>query len=139
MVTGSINAITTGSAEDINARTFTSDEWLPLGPKEAREMANAYISYCVAKKEAERAVWNYVKEFHPKYSITFLLPPLIFGPPIQYISDIKRMNYSSAQFYGLWSGENEVLPGTGFAGYVRSSLLLFPSLRFCLSTTNPNQ
>jgi len=43
-VTGSMNAITTGSQEDIKAREFNDKEWLPLDREDAIKANNNYVS-----------------------------------------------------------------------------------------------
>ncbi|KAF4634262.1 hypothetical protein G7Y89_g3840 [Cudoniella acicularis] len=115
-VTGSVNAITTG--EDVATRVYNSQEWLPLSIEDARKDQNPYYSYCVAKAESEKAIWQYVKAEKPHYSVTVLLPALIFGPPIQPIFDLKKMNYSTDVFYSLFNGTYDVTPPTSFPSYI---------------------
>jgi hypothetical protein len=43
-VTGSLNAITTGTQEDIKSRVFSSKEWLPLGREDAIKANHNYVS-----------------------------------------------------------------------------------------------
>jgi nucleoside-diphosphate-sugar epimerase len=47
-----------------------------------------------------------------------LLPALIFGPPIQPVTDLKKINYSSDVFYSLFNGTYETVPPTSFPSYV---------------------
>jgi len=96
-ITGSVNAMTTG--EDIDTRVFNSSQWLPLTIEDAIKAQHPYISYCVAKAEAEKAIWKYVAENNPHFSVSVLLPALIFGPPIQYVESLKKINYSSDVFF----------------------------------------
>jgi hypothetical protein len=42
-VTGSLNAISTGSQDDIKSRAFTTTEWLPLGSEDAIKANNNYV------------------------------------------------------------------------------------------------
>jgi hypothetical protein len=85
---------------------------------------NAYYSYCVGKAEAEKAIWKYVEDQKPHYSVSVLLPSLIFGPPIQPIRSLKKINYSNDVFYSLFNGTYEITPPTSFPSYVSC-----PSLR----------
>jgi len=137
-MTGSINAITTG--EDVKTRVYTSDSWLPvsLAPpttlanliltnhqltiEDAQKAQHPYISYCVGKKEADKAVWKFMDENKPHFTVSIFLPALIFGPPIQPISNIKKINYSTDVFYSLFNGSYEVTPPTSFGSYVCSLL-----------------
>jgi len=91
---------------------------LKLSIEDARKAQNPYYSYCVAKAESEKAIWQYVKAEKPHYSVTVLLPALIFGPPIQPVLDLKKMNYSTNVFYSLFNGTYDVTPPTSFPSYV---------------------
>jgi nucleoside-diphosphate-sugar epimerase len=108
--------MTTG--EDLTTRTFTSASWLPLTIDDARKAQHPYISYCVAKAEAEKAIWSFVSSSRPQFSISVLLPALIFGPPIQALTSLKQLNYSSNVFYSLFNGSADVIPPTSFGSYI---------------------
>jgi nucleoside-diphosphate-sugar epimerase len=131
VVTGSCNAMTTG--QDIDSRTFTSTSWLPLSIDDAITAQHPYISYCVAKAESEKAIWKFVEEEKPNFSVTNLLPCLIFGPPLQPVQSVRKINYSNDVFYSLFNGVNEVVPATSFPSYVRSleNTLLMLHLLIC--------
>jgi nucleoside-diphosphate-sugar epimerase len=101
-----------------------------LSIEDAINAQHPYISYCVAKAEAEKAIWKYVAENKPHYSVSVLLPALIFGPPIQYVESLKKINYSSDVFYSLFNGSYEVVPPTSFPSYVCSPLP-FPPPNLC--------
>jgi nucleoside-diphosphate-sugar epimerase len=81
-------------------------------------MNNPYISYCVSKKEGEEAIWAFVASAKPSFTVTVLLPALIFGPPIQPITGMKRMNYSTDVLYSLLNGSFEKVPPTSFGSFV---------------------
>jgi nucleoside-diphosphate-sugar epimerase len=87
----------------------------------------AYLSYCVAKAESEKAIWAYVKDQSPSYSVSVLLPALIFGPPIQPVTSVKKINYSSDVFYSLFNGTYETVPATSFPSYVSVACCLLQS------------
>lgn len=74
-VTGSINAMTDGS--DIATRVLDSSQWLPLTIADAVKAQHPYYSYCVGKAEAEKAIWKFVKEEKPTFTVSVLLPALI--------------------------------------------------------------
>lgn len=63
-------------------------------------------------------MWEYVQQESPSYSVNVILPPLIFGPPIQDVKTLKNMNFSTDIFYSFINGTNEVVPPTSFAAYV---------------------
>jgi hypothetical protein len=118
-VTGSINAMTDGS--DLATRVFDSTQWLPLTIHDAIVAQHPYYSYCVGKAEAEKAIWKFVEEEKPSFTVEVLLPGLIFGPPIQPITSLKKINFSSDVFYSLMNGKNETVPEAPFPAYVSTS------------------
>lgn len=89
-----------------------------ISNEEATKAQNPYMSYCAGKKVGEQAIWDYVKKENPSYSVTVLLPPLIFGPPIQDVKTMKNMNFSNDVFYSLWNGTYQEVPSTTFPAYV---------------------
>ena len=85
--------------------------------KYAIRAQHPYISYCVAKAEAEKAIWKYVETEKPAYIVSVLLPALIFGPPIQPVTTVK-IDYSNDVFHSLFNGTYETVPPTSFSSYV---------------------
>jgi nucleoside-diphosphate-sugar epimerase len=82
-------------------------------------MNNPFISYCSSKKEAELAVWEFVKTEKPSFAVTVFLPALIFGPPIQPLKSVKDLNFSVGVLYSLFNGSNpDTIPGTMFPAYI---------------------
>jgi nucleoside-diphosphate-sugar epimerase len=81
---------------------------------------NAYIWYCSSKKEAEEAIWDFVKSAKPSFDVTVFLPALIFGPPIQGVKSTKSLNFSAQISFSLFSGENagKPVPPTVFPSYI---------------------
>ena len=69
-VTGSINAITTGSPDDNKAREYTNESWNFITRNEARA-SDGYIRYCSSKKEAELAIWDFVKTEKPEFTVSW--------------------------------------------------------------------
>lgn len=119
VVTGSVNAVTTGAPDALRSSgTITSDTWLPITQEEAREANNAFISYCSAKKEGELAIWDFVKTEKPSFSVTVFLPGLIFGPPLQPVKSVKSLNFSVGLVYSLFNGSNPIVPPTAFPSSV---------------------
>lgn len=119
MVTGSINACTTGSPEELSKGPVTNSTWLPITPDDARAQQNAYISYCSGKKEAELAIWDFLKTHSPNFTVTVFLPALIFGPPIEPLTGgVKGLHFSSGLIYNLFNGTNATIPPTAFPSYI---------------------
>ena len=103
---------------------FTHTKISQVSIEDAIKAQHPYISYCVAKAEAEKEIWKYVAENKSHFSVSVLLPALIFGPPIQYVESLKKINYSSDVFYSLFNGTYKVVPPTSFPSYVRLPLYL---------------
>jgi nucleoside-diphosphate-sugar epimerase len=121
VVTGSVNALTTGAPDELKNGPLTNESWLSLTQEDARTAQNAYLSYCSGKKEGELALWDFVKTTSPppSFSVTVLLPALIFGPPIQPMQNgIKGLNYSTGVIYSLMNGSNKTVPPTSFPSYI---------------------
>ena len=82
-------------------------------------MNNDYISYCSGKKEAELAIWDFVKANNPSFTVTVFLPALIFGPPIEPVKGgAKGLHFSTRLVYALFNGTNETIPPTAFPSYI---------------------
>ncbi|KAM7223191.1 hypothetical protein V8F06_001404 [Rhypophila decipiens] len=120
VVTGSINAATTGSPDELSAGPITSTTWVPISQDEARALkSNAYMSYCSGKKEGEHAIWNFVEQQKPTFSVTVFLPALIFGPPIEPLhGGVKGLHYSAGVIYSLINGTYDKIPDTTFPSYI---------------------
>lgn len=117
-VTGSVNALTTGMPDELKAGPMSSKTWLPISQEKARELNNAYISYCSGKKEGELAIWDFVKTESPSFTVTVLLPALIFGPPLQPVKSVKAFNYSVNVIYSFFNGTYTEIPATTFSSCV---------------------
>jgi nucleoside-diphosphate-sugar epimerase len=110
--------MTTGSPEELSQGPITNETWLPIDQETAKKLNNAYISYCSGKKEGELAIWDFIKTESPSFSVTVLLPALIFGPPIHPFKSVKNINYSINVIYSLFNGTYEVVPNTTFPSFV---------------------
>lgn len=79
------------------------------------------ISYCVAKKLAEKTLWKFIEEEKPSFTVTNFMPPLIFGPMLQKVPSVGKINFSNAQFHSIMNSakaEGRKVPSTMFPGYV---------------------
>lgn len=87
------------------------------------------ISYCVGKKLGEKAIWKFVDEEKPAYSVTNFCPPLLWGPLLQHVPDTKSLNLSSNVVWAVMTSANSEsgkVPQTLFPAYVR---ILSPALK----------
>lgn len=79
------------------------------------------ISYCVGKKIAEEALWKFIEDEKPSFTITNFMPPLIFGPMAQKVAGVDKINFSSSQIQSILNSakaEDKKVPSTIFPGYV---------------------
>jgi nucleoside-diphosphate-sugar epimerase len=71
--------------------TYTSDDWDPVTPEEAK--TNGFMGYHASKTFAERAAWEMWRDAKSKGEISWDLvtfcPPMIYGPPIQEV-DVSK-------------------------------------------------
>ncbi|KAF5003681.1 hypothetical protein FDECE_9791 [Fusarium decemcellulare] len=94
--------------------TYTEEDWNPMDYDEASTAPNA-VAYCASKALAEKAMWDWVKREQPYFSLAQINPPWVFGPHVGGVSDLQRLNESSAALYRLL-GAKEV-PAIDFAGF----------------------
>ena len=141
---GSINAVTDGSAASIANRVFTDQDWVSHTVDDARRMQNDFISYCVAKKESEQAIWKYVETERPHFSVTVFCPALLIGPALHHVDDMQSINYTNYVVYMYINGKNQRIPRTPFPsyvspsfGYIRDSNSLQPLCHRSTSATQP--
>ncbi|KAI0461283.1 hypothetical protein LJB42_000949 [Komagataella kurtzmanii] len=78
--------VTSSFASVVNVDKFKNkrfihneDTWNPLTWEQA-EVEGETSAYRASKKYAELAAWDFVKKESPKFSLTTILPPFVFGP-----------------------------------------------------------
>jgi nucleoside-diphosphate-sugar epimerase len=122
---GSINAITDGTAEAIANRVYTEQDWISHTTEDARRLQNDNISYCVSKKESEKAVWNYVETEKPHFSVTVFCPALLIGPALHHVDNMKSINFTNDVVYMYIDGAHQRIPPTHFPSYVSLPCFFF--------------
>lgn len=74
------------------------------------------FAYCASKVLAEKAAWKFVEEKQPRFTVSVINPPAIYGPNHHYIDNLSELNTSSGMFYSLMNGSlTEVPPTTTWA------------------------
>lgn len=108
---------------------YTEDDWNPVTLETAT--ANPVVAYLASKTFAEQAAFNYVKNNkvrcstkpsqilmlmgnQPNFDVTTLLPPMVYGPISHHVSDMSKLNTSSADIYRLINGSETTVPDTSF-------------------------
>ncbi|KAF5357293.1 hypothetical protein D9758_005847 [Tetrapyrgos nigripes] len=79
-------------------RSFKPDDWNPITIEKALDSKNPMVLYEANKKYSELAVWEWAEK-HPEVEVTFILPPMCFGPYEHEFYDVREDNLSlSIQF-----------------------------------------
>ncbi|KAM0453050.1 hypothetical protein ACHAPV_009165 [Trichoderma viride] len=73
---------------------------------------NGIFAYCASKALAERAAWKFVEEKQPRFTVSVINPPAIYGPNHHYIDNLSELNTSSGMFYSLMNGSRTEVPPT---------------------------
>lgn len=97
--------------------TYTEADWNPVTWDEAKSGAGG-TAYMGSKTFAEKAAWDFVKNEKPEFSVATICPPMIYGPVLQGITDLKKLNTSAADIYRLINGSEKSVPDTSFFAYV---------------------
>ncbi|KAK7691048.1 hypothetical protein QCA50_006151 [Cerrena zonata] len=85
--------------------TYTGDVWNPITYEEAKS-SDAVFAYRGAKKYAELAAWDCVRNEKPHFDIVTFCPPLVFGPLVHPISRTAELNETSRVLWEIASGAN---------------------------------
>jgi nucleoside-diphosphate-sugar epimerase len=99
VITSSFAAIS--NLDKQNDPTFVHDEsvWASV----TWEQATTDLSYTYrgSKKFAEKAFWDFIEQEKPNFTGTTVNPPLIYGPLVQKVDNIDKINTSSKIVYDL--------------------------------------
>ncbi|GME66660.1 unnamed protein product [[Candida] boidinii] len=72
----------------VNENYWSSLTWDQVGDSE-------FLGYCASKKLAEEAAWDFMKTQSPKFSLTAITAPYIFGPHVFDFQVGKTINVSN--------------------------------------------
>jgi nucleoside-diphosphate-sugar epimerase len=92
---------------------YTEEDWNPMTTEEAKKTGPA-AAYLVSKTLAERAAYDFVNTEKPNFSITTLNPPMVYGPLLQDVESMSKLNTSSFDVYRLFNGSLKEVPETTF-------------------------
>ncbi|GAM40632.1 cinnamoyl-CoA reductase [Talaromyces pinophilus] len=112
VITGSFASVLDPSKGVRPGYAYTEADWNPVTAEEAK--SNGVFAYLASKTFAEQAAWQYVKDNKPNFSVTTLLPPMVFGPVLHHVKDVKSLNTSSADIYRLIDGSETEVPTNAF-------------------------
>ncbi|KAL7958533.1 hypothetical protein V8C34DRAFT_323939 [Trichoderma compactum] len=96
---------------------YTEKDFSPVAKKTAIESGNATLAYLTSKTVSEKAAFGYVEKNKPKFTISALCPPFLYGPIIHHVQSPKELNTSN-DIYRLFNGSEQEVPPTSFFYYV---------------------
>ncbi|KAF8608355.1 NAD(P)-binding protein [Ceratobasidium sp. AG-I] len=106
VITSSFASIMNGKKGDWPGHVFSEKDWNPITAEDAQDPGSGYTA---SKKLAEKAAWDFVESEKPSFDLVTLCPPIVYGPPLQEVKDLKSLNTSCAAFYSIFSGEAKEL------------------------------
>ncbi|WRT66111.1 uncharacterized protein IL334_003064 [Kwoniella shivajii] len=105
-------------------KNYTEEDWFPYDEAacEALDSSNPYASllwYCAAKKYAEFAIQDWIKEKKPSFSIAILRPPMTYGPVLNFTSpqEFNGVNGSLPGWLSLIKGKDAHVPESEATAY----------------------
>ena len=93
LITSSVSAVLDFSKGMRPGYTYTETDWNPTKPEELTDTASAYF---VSKATVEKAAFEFVDNEKPYFSITTILPPLVYGANENFVDNLSNLNTSSA-------------------------------------------
>ena len=97
--------------------TYTEADWNPE-TYEGALAADAGTAYCASKAIAERVAWDFVEQQKPNFTLTTILPPVVWGPVAHKVVSLESLPTSPATFYSLIDGSLQEPPQTAFWPFV---------------------
>jgi nucleoside-diphosphate-sugar epimerase len=92
---------------------YTEADWNPCTYEEAKK-GPGNVAYCASKVFAEKAAFDFVDKNRPNFSVSTICPPMVFGPNMQPVESMSKLNTSSSSIYTLMNGSTKEIPSTGF-------------------------
>ncbi|KEY64222.1 hypothetical protein S7711_03509 [Stachybotrys chartarum IBT 7711] len=107
----SINDVLKGKREGYK---YDEKDWNPMTFEEA-STAPGVVAYCASKALAEKAMWDWVRDNSPAFTLTTICPPWVFGPYHYDLQDTKKLSESLGLLNGLIGAST--LPDFDFGGF----------------------
>ncbi|RDL38294.1 putative NADPH-dependent methylglyoxal reductase GRP2 [Venustampulla echinocandica] len=112
VITSSFASIYDATKGNTWDHTYSEKDWNPVTEAEALE--NPSNGYRASKTFAEKAAWEFLEKEKPNFTIATVCPPLVFGPVVHYLNDLKAINTSNARIRDAIEGKwTEGIPETG--------------------------
>jgi len=118
VITSSFSSMWNGDKGMWPEHTYTEADWNPISWDEAADPKTpGPISYSASKVFAERAAWDFMKDNKPSFTLSTILPPMVYGPAAHEPESVKHLNTSSADIYRLCDGSLSEVPETQFFAF----------------------
>lgn len=82
--------------------------------KEEAATTDSTTAYCCSKALAEHTLWDFMKSENPSWDAVSINPPWVFGPRLDPIKDLSRLNESTHLIWALV--DSDKVPPVDFAG-----------------------
>jgi nucleoside-diphosphate-sugar epimerase len=89
--------------------TYTEADWNPIAA-DSLSTADPLMLYLASKVLAEQAVWEFMENEKPDFTLTTICPPFTYGPVIHHVESLSSLNASIADFYQLMDGTCATVP-----------------------------
>jgi len=103
VITSSFAAIIDASKGHRPGYAYSEVDWDPITETEALE--NPSNGYRASKTFAEKAAWDFVEKEKPNFTISTMNPPLVLGPIVHYLNDLKTLNTSNQRVRNFITGQ----------------------------------
>ncbi|KAL7953995.1 hypothetical protein V8C34DRAFT_317660 [Trichoderma compactum] len=94
---------------------YKEADWNPITVEQAN--SNPVMAYLASTTFADRAVFDYVEANKPSFTVATLCPPMVYGPIVHSVSDVKSLNTSSGDINRLIDGSEKHVPDTSFHAF----------------------
>ncbi|KAJ4245545.1 methylglyoxal reductase (NADPH-dependent) gre2 [Fusarium torreyae] len=86
-------------------KTYTEADWSPLTMEDA--YSNPGLAYAASKAFAEKAAWDFVADKRPKFSLTTICPPMVYGPVKYPVKSLNSVNTSNQLLAEIINGKHK--------------------------------
>ncbi|KAJ7096592.1 NAD-P-binding protein [Mycena belliarum] len=108
--TSSFAAIVSPHLDPRPGHMYTESDWNPSTWEEAVSSTDRHFVYLASKAHAEKALWAFIKDEKPEFSVTSIIPPVILGEAAQPFTSMGDINQSSTVLWRMVDAA--VMPAT---------------------------
>ncbi|KAK1537687.1 dihydroflavonol-4-reductase [Colletotrichum paranaense] len=113
VITGSFVSMLDMSKGLRPGHTYDETDWSPITAEEA--LANPASGYAASKTFAEKTAWNFQSEESPSFTLSVILPPLVFGPALQRLNNLDSLSESNQFIRSFFNGSmNNEIPAAEY-------------------------